>query len=95
MPTPQQAPTTGSTETPVNPFKKKLEEDQAQQRGNHLMLRNVLNAVFMLMALVAMVGIVASPQGSTLIMVWYGLGLVAVLVKMVEVMLRVPFMKRR
>lgn len=95
MPTQQQAPTTASAETPVNPFKKKLEEEQAQQRGNHLMLRNVLNAVFMLMALIAMVGIVASPQGSTLIMVWYGLGLVAVLVKMVEVMLRVPFMKRR
>ncbi len=91
----QQTPTTDGTQRPVNPFKKKLEEDQAQQRGGHLMLRNVLNAVFMLMALVAMVGIVASSQGSPLMMVWYALGLVAVMVKMVEVMLRVPFMKRR
>lgn len=71
-------------------------ERKAQRRrtGSNLFLRNILNGVFMLMAATAMIGLVVtwhSPQQPT----WcYVLGLLAVVVKMVEAMLRMPGMKQ-
>lgn len=71
-------------------------EREAQRRKDQklLILRNVLNSVFILMAVIAMVGIVLCEAGEGM-MKWYMLGLVAVVVKMVEVALRMPGMRRR
>ena len=59
----------------------------------NLYVRNILNTLFILMAIIAMVGIVLTDKGGNL-MAWYGLGLFAVVVKMVEVVLRMPGVKR-
>ncbi len=63
-------------------------------RDRTFMVRNVLNIVFIALALVAIIGILVTPAAGNL-MVWYGLALFAVLVKMVEVVLRMPGMKKR
>lgn len=55
-----------------------------------LILRNILNAVFMLLAAVTMIGIWAYPEYTNQ---WYIIGLVAVCIKIVEVMFRMPGMK--
>lgn len=72
-------------------------EREAERRrpSRDLYLRNVLNSIFIIVALVAMVGIlIANIQGTStrwcLIV-----GLIAVLIKMLEVMIRMPHMLRK
>lgn len=69
-------------------------EGQRRKMSRNLMIRNMLNAVFIIVAIVAMVGIVAT-SNSDKTMLWYGVGLFAVVIKMVEVMLRMPGMKKK
>lgn len=57
----------------------------------NLFIRNILNGLFILIALVAMIGILVAKNH---LMVWYAIGLFAVLIKMVEVMLRMPGMRK-
>ena len=66
-------------------------EREAERRKDQklLFLRNVLNSVFILLAVIAMVGIVLC-ESSEGLMKWYILVFVAVIVKMVEVALRMP-----
>ena len=59
--------------------------------SRNLFIRNILNVLFIIVALVAMVGILVSKEH---IMVWYVVGLFAVMIKMVEVMLRMPGFKK-
>lgn len=68
-------------------------EAERRKADSRLRIRNVLNTVFILLALTAMAGIVAAPAGK--LMTWYGIGLFAVLVKMVEVMLRMPGVRKK
>lgn len=68
----------------MSPQQRKREE----QRQSRLFLRNILNVAFIVVALVAMVGVVVAKKES--VMTWYMVGLVAVVIKMVEVMLRMP-----
>lgn len=65
-------------------------EQEAEKRkiSKNLFVRNILNSLFILMAVIAMIGIAASDKEGSQLMTWYGLGLFAVVVKMVEVMLR-------
>lgn len=65
-------------------------EQEAEKRkiSRNLFIRNILNSLFILMAVIAMVGITVTGKDDTHLMTWYGLGLFAVVVKMVEVMLR-------
>ncbi len=70
------------------------EEARHKERDKTFVVRNVLNIVFIALAIVAIIGIVATPAGGPL-MIWYGLALFAVLIKMVEVVLRMPGMKRK
>ena len=61
--------------------------------GKLLHIRNILNAIFILLAIIAMVGILISKTHTYL--VWsYGVGILAVLIKMAEVVLRYPSMIR-
>ena len=69
-------------------------ESERRKPSRNLFLRNILNGIFILLAIIAMVGIVASGQGGDM-MLWYGLGLFAVIIKMVEVVLRMPGMKAK
>lgn len=68
-----------------------LKEQKQQRMTRNLFIRNILNALFIIIALVAMIGIIVAKQH---IMVWYSIGLFAVLIKMVEVMLRMPGIKK-
>ena len=64
------------------------EETEQRKMSRNLYLRNILNTLF-----VAMIGIVVSDKGRGL-MVWYGVGLFAVIIKMIEAVLRMPGMKK-
>ena len=68
-------------------------EPERRKMTRNLFIRNILNSVFILMALVAMVGLLVVKQQPYLM--WcYWLGLFAVIVKMAEVALRLPGMKK-
>ncbi len=60
-------------------------------KPKNLFLRNVLNGIFMLIAAVGMIGMWLFPDYTTHC---YILCLIAVCIKMVEVMLRMPGMKK-
>lgn len=66
-------------------------EQQKQRMTRNLFIRNILNALFIIVALVAMIGIIVAKEH---VMVWYSVGLFAVIIKMVEVMLRMPGIKK-
>lgn len=79
--------------SPLHPKTEK--ELAAQQRANrNLFVRNWLNGIFMLMAVVAMAGLLVFSNSEKGTMACYGLGLLAVLVKMVEVVMRMPGLKK-
>ncbi len=65
------------------------EHERRRPEGN-ILLRNILNSIFMLMAVVAMVGIVISWESGTQPVWCFVLGLLAVCVKMAEALLRMP-----
>lgn len=64
---------------------------QPAGKSRNLFVRNILNVVFIIIAIAAMVGLMVD-NGHP--MTWYALGLFAVLVKMVEVVMRMPGLKR-
>lgn len=72
---------------------KHLERKEPKRRRitRNLFIRNILNALFIIVALVAMIGIIVAKEH---VMVWYSVGLFAVIIKMVEVMLRMPGIKK-
>lgn len=88
-----------------NPFNKAEEDDILErlkhperrptplQQNRNLRLRNTLNIIFILLAIVAMVGIACSFRSGHS-MLWYAIGMIAVLVKMVEVVLRMGAVKK-
>lgn len=67
-------------------------EREAQRRrpDRMLFLRNILNSVFILLAVVAMVGIALSWKAESSATWGYAVGIIAVLVKMIEALLRMP-----
>lgn len=67
------------------------EERQRMKERKMLILRNILNAIFMLLAAATMIGIWAFPEYTNQ---WYIIGLIAVCIKIVEVMFRMPGMKK-
>lgn len=69
-------------------------EGERRRMSRNLFLRNIINSFFILLAVAAMVGIVVTDEGSQARTACYALGLVAVVVKMVEVVLRMPGMRK-
>ena len=73
-----------------NPFERNQLSAEERKKRNQLRFRNVLNIAFMVLALIAMVGIglgLKNDQPSD----WaYAVGVIAVLVKFAEAMLRMP-----
>ena len=68
-------------------------EAERHKMKKNLFIRNILNSIFILLAIVSMLGIVFSEKSGNMY-IWYGLGLFAVMIKMVEVMLRMPGLKK-
>ena len=78
-----------SSQRPENDILRRLQHpEEAHQRKRmtkNLFIRNILNGLFI------MIGILVAKNH---LMVWYAIGLFAVLIKMVEVMLRMPGMRK-
>jgi len=75
----------------LNQTAEKKENAAGIKSGKLLHIRNILNAIFILLAIIAMVGILISKTRTYL--VWsYGVGILAVVIKMAEVVLRYPSM---
>ena len=71
------------------------EEARRQKVQNNLFLRNILNLLFILLALVTMAGIgYFFFSGKDTPMWCYYLGIVAVIVKMCESMIRMPWLHK-
>ena len=73
--------------------RQRLEAKRKQDKT--LFVRNILNSIFIILAIVAMVGVLVSKAGTTALYVSYGIGIVSILVKMGEVMIRMPRMLRK
>lgn len=86
--------TTADEPEALKKLREKREERLASRRSGNLRLRNALNAIFILMALVAMAGVTAAALRGASLTPWYSTALAAVLVKMAEVALRLPAMKK-
>ena len=63
-------------------------EAEKRKMSRNLFIRNILNSLFILLAIIAMIGITVADKEGGYLMMWYGIGLFAVVVKMIEVMLR-------
>lgn len=78
--------------TPGTPF---TEQELAETRRatRNLVIRNWLNGIFMLIAVAAMAGLLLFSNSEKAMMACYALGLLAVVIKMVEVVMRMPGLK--
>lgn len=68
----------------------KEELKQRKRRHRNLMIRNWLNGAFMLLALIAIVGVCYYSAGERGLYVSYGIAILAVIIKMVEAIFRLP-----
>ncbi len=88
-----QKPEDAAAEAFLEKERKRLYENKTDD--NHLFLRNILNSIFIILAILAMIGVLVFKSESFWLTISYAVGIVAVLVKMVEVMLRMPGMKKQ
>ncbi len=66
------------------------EREAERRRDKTLLLRNILNGIFMLMAAIAMGGLIVTWNDAEQPLWCFVLGLLAVIVKMLEAVLRMP-----
>ncbi len=87
-----------STEDPHDDILERLRHPEREQQRRApqrlFLIRNALNTVFILMAVIAMIGIAVSWTTGGGARGFYLLGLAAVLVKMIETLLRMPGMTK-
>jgi putative trwL4 protein len=77
----------------MNQSSRKKQRDELQElRRQHriLVIRNWLNSIFIVLALLAIAGVLYFKAGERGLMISYGIGVLAVLIKMVEAMFRMP-----
>lgn len=77
----------------MNQRSRKKQRDELQElRRQHriLVIRNWLNSIFIVLALFAIAGVLYFKAGERGLMISYGIGVLAVLIKMVEAMFRMP-----
>lgn len=67
-----------------------IQDEKARRQRRLLILRNWLNGVFMLLALIAIIGVLLFKAGDTRLYISYGIAILAILVKMVEAIFRMP-----
>lgn len=78
--------------TPGTPLTEQ-ELAEARRATRNLVIRNWLNGIFMLIAVAAMAGLLLFSNSEKAMMACYALGLLAVVIKMVEVVMRMPGLK--
>lgn len=71
---------------------KEIEEQIAEQKRQRRMLviRNWLNGIFIFLSIVAIIGVLVFKAGETGLYYSYGVAVVAVIIKMIEAMFRMP-----
>ena len=77
----------------MNQRSRKKQRDELQElRRQHriLVIRNWLNSIFIVLALLAIAVVLYFKAGERGLMISYGIGVLAVLIKMVEAMFRMP-----
>jgi len=77
----------------MNQSSRQKQRDELQElRRQHriLVIRNWLNSIFIVLALLANTGVLYFKAGERGLMISYGIGVLAVLIKMVEAMFRMP-----
>lgn len=77
----------------MNQSSRKKQRDELQElRRQHriLVIRNWLNSIFIVLALLSIAGVLYFKAGERGLMISYGIGVLAVLIKMVEAMFRMP-----
>ena len=77
----------------MNQRSRKKQRDELQElRRQHriLVIRNWLNSIFIVLALLAIACVLYFKAGERGLMISYGIGVLAVLIKMVEAMFRMP-----
>ena len=76
----------------MNQSSRKKQRDELQELRRHriLVIRNWLNSIFIVLALFAIAGVLYFKAGERGLMISYGIGVLAVLIKMVEAMFRMP-----
>ena len=67
-----------------------IQDEKARRLRRLLILRNWLNGVFMLLALIAIIGVLLFKAGDIRLYISYGIAILAILVKMVEAIFRMP-----
>lgn len=67
-----------------------IQDEKARRQRRLLILRNWLNGVFMLLALIAIIGVLLFNAGDIRLYISYGIAILAILVKMVEAIFRMP-----
>lgn len=77
----------------MNPTSRQTQRDdrkELQRQRRVLIIRNWLNGIFIALALLAIAGVLYFDAGERGLIFSYGIGVVAVLIKMVEAMFRMP-----
>lgn len=77
----------------MNQSSRQKQRDELQElRRQHriLVIRNWLNSIFIVLALLAIAGVLYFKAGERGLTISYGIGVLAVLIKMVEAMFRMP-----
>lgn len=67
-----------------------IQDEKARRQRRLLILRNWLNGVFMLLALIAIIGVLLFKASDIRLYISYGIAILAILVKMVEAIFRMP-----
>ena len=67
-----------------------IQDEKVRRQRRLLILRNWLNGVFMLLALIAIIGVLLFKAGDIRLYISYGIAILAILVKMVEAIFRMP-----
>ena len=67
-----------------------IQDEKARRQRRLLILRNWLNGVFMLLARIAIIGVLLFKAGDIRLYISYGIAILAILVKMVEAIFRMP-----
>lgn len=70
------------------PTQRELEAARRQRRL--LIIRNWLNGIFMVLATLAIIGVLVFKAGDIKLYISYGIALFAILIKMVEAIFRMP-----
>lgn len=63
---------------------------EVKRQRRNLIIRNWLNGIFILLSVLAIVGVLVFDAGDIKLYISYGIALLAILIKMVEALFRMP-----